>query len=272
LKAEEALAELLDVFAPTLPEGKALEVRIQGDGVVFAERNALLQVVSELLVNARDFSGPTGAICLSVHPEECGGAWVVVDDQGPGFSSDLDLDRVVEPFVGTRRGTGRGIGLTAVSGVMAAHGGRVECSNDGGARVACFFPGSPPRPKATEADRSVSVWVLEDEPALLDFIVEALSTQGFVVEPFLAADALMQAYLSGEKPDPDVLLLDVVSPDVSGPDLLQGLQSKGFSSSVLWSSGFTPEATDLKVSGRESFLQKPYTSSELCEAVGRLVQ
>jgi len=161
LVAKDVLADLLEVFSCSLGPAKGLRIEIEEDCSVLAEKTALLQVVSELLANAREFSGPAGDIRLSVQSVGKGEVCLLVEDQGPGFPSDIESDRLFEAFVSTGS-VGRGIGLSAVDAVMRAHGGRVECSSDGGARVACFFPGQEPVLDETESARNVSVWVLED--------------------------------------------------------------------------------------------------------------
>jgi CheY-like chemotaxis protein len=242
---------------------------IADDVSLYAEPAALQQLVTELLCNARTFSNAPCQIHLEIRQDGASGCCIRVRDTGPGFPASLSEAELTTAFVSTGK-AGKGIGLAAVQGLVQAHGGELRLFNDGGAVAECHFPAAPGVGVSVEKD-PLSVWVVEDEPALLDFIVDTLENKGFAVSPFIGAEALLSAYtLEGR--DPDVLLLDVVLPEVSGPELLQVLNQRGFRSAVLWSSGFTADAAKLAVEGRTGFLQKPYTSADLCQAIEGLVR
>ena len=263
VRASEVLEGELDRFRVLLPESMAFEVEIPDALEFFVDPIALKQVVTELLHNAREFSSPRGQVRLELF-EENEGCCLRVQDDGPGFSKDFTEAELSQAFVSAAR-PGRGIGLAAIRNLIDAHGGSMRCFNDGGAVVECHFP--PER--STQENSSfeeMSVWVVEDEPALLEFIVDELESRGYAVSPFSKAESLLQAY-DEKKDEPDVLLLDVLLPDLPGPELLKVLSRRGFRSAVLWSSGFAADTAKLEFSGRSAFLQKPYSSSELCGAI-----
>jgi CheY-like chemotaxis protein/two-component sensor histidine kinase len=261
--ATEVLCEDFARFRSTLPGTMEFVVDIPPKTMFFAERSSVQQIVSELLSNAREFSKPMGKIRIEVQVDEAGNGCLRVTDNGPGFPDSLEQSDLVKPFVSTGK-PGKGVGLAFVDARLKAHGGHVRLFNESGAVVECHFPAQV---QIEEKEPEVlSVWVVEDEPALLDFIVDVLDTKGFTVSAFSDSESLLDAY-SERSESPDVLLLDVILPKKSGPDLLRALYQRGFQGAVLWSSGLTAQAADLVVEGSVGFLQKPYTASELDGAI-----
>ena len=260
------LAEDLKWFEADLPPTMGLTVDIGEDLILFSEAPALQQIVGELLCNAREFSKPSGQIHLEIQVDEEGNGLLRVSDTGPGFPPEFDSSELVRAFVSTKK-PGKGVGLAAVHSRILAHGGHLRLFNNGGAVVECFFPAVPS--VVAPSQDPLDVWVVEDEPALLDFIVDVLESKGFKVLAFSGAEALLEAYVV-DAHDPDVLLLDVVLPGTSGPELHRALQQRGFDSAVLWSSGFTADAAELVIQGQSAFLQKPYAPGELCRAIRAL--
>jgi len=252
-------------FALTAKTAFAL-VGLGGYLILFSEAPALQQIVGELLCNAREFSKPSGQIHLEIQVDEEGNGLLRVSDTGPGFPPEFDSSELVRAFVSTKK-PGKGVGLAAVHSRILAHGGHLRLFNNGGAVVECFFPAVPS--VVAPSQDPLDVWVVEDEPALLDFIVDVLESKGFKVLAFSGAEALLEAYVV-DAHDPDVLLLDVVLPGTSGPELHRALQQRGFDSAVLWSSGFTADAAELVIQGQSAFLQKPYAPGELCRAIRAL--
>ncbi len=266
LHPREILAKDLKSFEETLPRTMSLTVDVDEDLLLFSEATALQQIVGELLCNAREFSKPTGQIYLEIHLDKEGGALLRVSDTGPGFPPEFEPSDLVSAFVSTEK-QGKGVGLAAVQSRILAHGGHMRLFTDGGAVVECFFPADYSAVASTQ--KTLDVWVVEDEPALLDFIVDVLESKGFKVLAFSGAEALLEAY-AADAQAPDVLILDVVLPGTTGPELHQVLKRRGFDSAVLWSSGFTADAAELVIQGQSAFLQKPYTPAELCRATRAL--
>lgn len=116
-----------------------------GDETVYADQDALRQVLLNLISNSLDAiesceeCNKPGHICLSAE-RVADGVWVVVQDDGPGMAADLD-DDVFKPFV-TGKKTGTGLGLAIVQNIMRAHKGRVEMDSvpGEGMRMRLFFP------------------------------------------------------------------------------------------------------------------------------------
>jgi signal transduction histidine kinase len=105
----------------------------------------LRQVILNLVKNAAEASGPGGRVEVGVAAAAAadGGIRVIVDDSGPGLSSDVRA-RLFEPFFTTKE-TGTGLGLAVSQGIVRAHGGELEAGEapSGGARFTVRLPAAP---------------------------------------------------------------------------------------------------------------------------------
>jgi CheY-like chemotaxis protein len=84
------------------------------------------------------------------------------------------------------------------------------------------------------------------------------------------ADAVLAARAMPSGEGPDVLVIDVMMPDMDGPSTVDALREAGVDARLLWTSGFSPERTRIPPDGR--FLQKPYAGTELGQAIRQLLQ
>jgi two-component system sensor histidine kinase HydH len=107
---------------------------------VWADRDQLVQVMLNLVMNGLQAAGDHGSVTLSAAPRD-GGVEIEVSDDGPGIA-EADLTRIFNPFF-TTRATGTGLGLPIVHRIVEAHGGRIRASNrdGGGARFRVWLPG-----------------------------------------------------------------------------------------------------------------------------------
>jgi two-component system C4-dicarboxylate transport response regulator DctD len=120
---------------------------------------------------------------------------------------------------------------------------------------------TPSRPERTE------IWIVEDEESLLEFMKESLEMEGYVVRAFAAPTDLLEVLQPGADEQPNLLLLDVALPEMSGPELLEEIHQRGWRPKVLWSSGYRSNARLTEKDKDSSFLQKPYTPGDLVDAV-----
>jgi CheY-like chemotaxis protein len=204
-----------------------------------------------------------------------------IEDDGPGFP-DVAPEQLFEPFF-TTKPEGHGVGLAAVQGVLANHGGAVRVSAGSGpadrpgALVELFLPRSD-RPELAWDELAQRdgrghgrVWVLDDQTQILEFSRIALNARGFEARVFGSVKALVEAAASAPPEErPDVVVLDVVMPDGGGPEAFERLEALGALPRVLWVSGYTPDDVN-DVVARGAFLAKPYTGSALADAVVRLI-
>jgi CheY-like chemotaxis protein len=263
---------------------------------IFADEGGLAQVLTNLVLNARD-SMPDGGVIhietgLSVldeatqasHREARAGrfVWLLVSDHGCGMGPQV-LARIFDPFFTTKGvGKGTGLGLSTIHGIVKQHEGWIDVTSQVGLGSAfkLFLPaGDKPAcspattsaedDSASEAGRGETVLVVEDEPAVRELACAALKSQGYqVIKAADGPDAVQIWEHCSEQID--LLLTDMVMPSgMSGDVLAKTLQSRNPRLRVIYTSGYTPEfmQKDSPLPREINFLPKPYDLHTLFKAV-----
>jgi PAS domain S-box-containing protein len=251
------------------------------------------QVLVNLAVNARDAMPHGGRLRLgtrSIVLDTAGAAarqvdpgpyaQLIVSDTGCGIPADV-LSRVFEPFFTTKApGHGTGLGLATVQGIVRQAGGTVLVESDPGrgttftvllpdlSAVAAETASEHAAAAMVPPDRgSETVLVLEDDAQVRRIIVSMLEARGYRV---LASSDERQALAAAESvPHIDVLVSDVVLPELSGPEVAERVRSAHPAIGVLFVSGYTADAVALRgvAEPGASFLQKPFTGRQLGRSV-----
>ena len=125
-------------------------ITTQGDGILYADDLALRQILMNLIGNAAKFTPAGGQIAISINRAVDGGTTVTVTDSGIGMD-ERGIRKALEPFgqatlTARPRGSGSGLGLTIVTRLVEAHGGRfaIDSAPGYGTTVRVWFPGAPP--------------------------------------------------------------------------------------------------------------------------------
>lgn len=281
--------EVAELFRPRIPAGGALLLDVPATlPIIDADPGQLQQALINLLTNAVGAS-PTGQVRLqakladlpenaryrsaalrgNTHPGPM--IRLRVADDGAGFSEDA-LSHLFTPFYTEKTG-GHGVGLPAVRGILGAHGGAVDVQNDDGAVIDLYLPPSR-RPELSlptlqeEAEGSGStVWIVDDEPTVLEFSRISLEAQGFRVRTFGGVDELRAGVREASLGAPDAVVIDMIMPSGGGLAAHAVLEAAQLAPVIVWTSGHAPESLELP--GRDHpFLRKPYTGRTL----GRLVE
>ncbi len=273
--------------------GEHIEVELAcEDGLpeVLADAPSLEQVVTNLVINARDAMPRGGRLRLATgvvevsaaraaqNPEAREGQFVrfSVTDTGHGMD-EATRARIFEPFFTTREvGKGSGMGLASVYGIVKQHEGWIEVFSDPGQGASFFIylPVSGPEPSA-QARRpaggvSFTVLLVEDEPAVRSVMRQLLRHCGCEV---IEAGDVRDGYArwSENKERIDLLVTDVVMPGgATGHDLARQLLEERPDLRVIYSSGYSADLFQQGsslVPGR-NFLPKPYDA----ESVFRLIR
>jgi two-component system cell cycle sensor histidine kinase/response regulator CckA len=246
----------------------------------------LEQVAMNLVVNARDAMPDGGPITIATAkiaidagevPDVDAGDYVFlsVTDTGTGMTPEVAA-RAFDPFFSTKpRGSGTGLGLATVYGVAKQFGGHVAIDSEpgAGACVTVYFPAVPadqpsaqplvaPAPGAAAADGTILL--VEDNDGVRRVASHILRAGGYtVIEAASPSGALK---LACERDAPlDLLLTDVVMPEMSGPVLAAQLQAGQPGLPVVFASGFTDRAAALPAGTH--FVSKPFDGPELLAAV-----
>ncbi|HEX7239033.1 MAG TPA: PAS domain S-box protein [Longimicrobiaceae bacterium] len=292
----QALADTRGLLQPLL--GIARLVYRPGAGVptVLIDRGQLQQLVMNLAVNARDAMPDGGYVTLAtrrevvapgevaqvIGPDVPPGEYAVleVSDTGTGMD-DATRARIFEPFFTTKEpGKGTGLGLAVVYGVVRQAGGgiRVESWPGSGTTFTVYLPAaSGPverRPGAPEQDadgHAARVLVVEDTEAVRAVITRVLSGAGYdVAEAGNGREAVARLEsLRDTGWVPDLVLSDVVMPEMGGVRLVERLHALHPALPVVLISGYAvdDEAEPALHLARHPLLPKPFTPADLLRAV-----
>jgi CheY-like chemotaxis protein len=258
---------------------------------VLADAGQVEQVIVNLTVNARDAMPHGGSLTIETAEVTLDAAYaaanagvtpgryvmLAVTDDGTGMDREV-LRRAFEPFFTTKDvGRGTGLGLSTVYGIMQQSRGhvRVESELGRGSSFRVYFPetgqsATPAEPaELTLAPPATGrVLLVEDDEPLQRVTARILRSNGFeVLEARWPGDA--RALCAEHGPSIDVLLVDIVMPEVSGPRLAEELLQVAPRMRVLCMSGYpgthgSPEALmGLDV----PYIQKPFAPRALVEKV-----
>jgi two-component system, cell cycle sensor histidine kinase and response regulator CckA len=265
-------------------------------GKVRADPSQIQQVLMNLAVNARDAMPNGGTLTLETtntvlddeyartHPEVIPGpcAMLAVSDTGIGMDAET-RSRIFEPFFTTKaKGVGTGLGLSTVYGVVKQHQGHVVVYSEPGRGTTfkIYFPlvrGHAEQPgadlkTATGDIGARTILVVEDEQIVADLVCEALETEGCsLLKARNPEEALrISDDFSGEI---DLLLTDVVLPQMDGRSLFLHLSELRPRMKVLYVSGYTEDfiVRHGVLHRGVHFLQKPFTLESLSRKVSEVL-
>lgn len=301
LDLNEVIASFGDIMRTTVRESISIDLRLSpGVAQLHADRGQLEQILLNLLLNAQDAIAGTGAICVETghlvlddeyarqHPGAKTGPYVLLafSDDGCGMAEET-LGRIYEPFFTTKEvGRGTGLGLSTVYGIVRHHEGCIDVqSRPGeGTRFGIYLPAGSsailpapaccaPAAAQHAGGRGRTILLVEDNTMIREMAGELLTSYGYRV---FAAEtpcrALDMAKLPGERPL-DLLVTDVIMPEMNGPDLYARLLESHPGVPVLYISGYTSNLVPNKGTGRQEveFLAKPFTLEQFLATIGRIL-
>jgi len=303
LQLSDVLSELSILLGRLL--GENIELRLESGSDIWpvkADLHQFEQVIINLAVNARDAMPNGGKLMIStanvtereslalgqhrVQPGEY--VLIEVSDTGTGMAPEV-MQKIFEPFFSTKEvGRGTGLGLSTVYGIVKQTGGYIFAESElgRGTVMRVYLPryvevageAEPARaPVRREQPKDLTgrgtVLLVEDEDAVRSFAARALGQRGYhVLEATTGTEAL--EVFSSHNGDVDLVVSDVVMPEMDGPTLMKHLRSERPDVKIIFISGYAEDAFRRNLSDKEDFmfLQKPFDLKELAAAVKAALQ
>ncbi len=290
------LGEVVHGLLPALRRLLSPQIRLEfvappGPATILMDTDQLDQNVTAVCRNASEAIRGAGKVTLAVRLNAGGDkAMLTVTDTGHGMD-DATLKSAFEPFFSTKpMGHGVGLGLATVQGIVFQNGGGVQLRSapGQGTTVEFSFPAHavPPDTPSSSAiqpadiDRPTQgsealqrVLIVDDEPDILEFLVEIVASLGFAVSGAESAEAAL-SLVSADGGKFDLLVTDVMMPGKNGHQLAQELVAASPGLAVLYMSGFSGDVLAEKgiLAAELNFLQKPFTLAEVSRKVAGVLQ
>lgn len=291
----EAVKEMLKLCSVTISKKARLHSNLRPDlPGLDGDPGQVGQVAMNLITNASEALGDgEGDLYVTTGKAEIGapdlanfrlgdqigpGPYIFLDveDSGCGIEAEM-LDRLFDPFF-TTKFTGRGLGLSAVLGIVRSHGGAIRVSSrpNSGTSVRVLFPISKaesiePAPAARSIpsdDIQATVLVVDDEEPVRRVLGGLLKHFGCQVHFAADGGEALQVFQARSNSF-DLIVLDYTMPVFDGYEVLQRLRASGAKIPVILMSGFSDAdpTAERGGSGPTAFLRKPFSGFELERAV-----
>ena len=251
-------------------ESRIVEIDCSPDIWLFASEDALMDVLTNLVINAAQATNSGGRI--SMRAFSVGGqVRIELDDDGVGIS-DADAEHIFEPFFSTKGTAGQGIGLSAAQQLIIAQNGSIRLEPDytEGTRFTITLPAATPVESAditTELapTRNGIVLVVDDEPLVGRLLRDAISSLGHSVDYAQTVDA---AFVALNRRTYDIVLTDFGMPEMDGVEFAHAIHARGLRPIIVLLTGWVDQERALTAEdGIAEVLTKPVTSGVL----GRII-
>ena len=288
-----------NMLARIIPETISVEYNIseadvsEGKYIIEADANMIEQILMNLCVNARDAMLPEGGTLtiglaaaelrdkefLDVYELKAGKYVILsVSDTGKGIEQKI-LDRIFEPFFTTKPvGKGTGLGLATVFGIVKQHNGAIIPDSEVGTGTVfkVYLPYAEKeiteevKSSFSTASRKKGKLILlaEDDDEVRGMNAMILKEGGYHVIKASNGQEAYDLYRQHVK-DINLLVLDVMMPEMTGGDLYHKILQEGMNVPVLFLSGYAEDSTQIEIliSEGAGFLKKPFSSKQLLEKI-----
>ncbi len=260
------------------------------------------QIFTNLIVNARDAVQTkkdrstkkkiiieTGMALLddefvSTHPGAHTGSYVffAVSDNGIGIDANT-RQKIFEPFFTTKeKYKGTGLGLSVVYGIVKQNKGYISVQSQPGEGTTfkIYWPVTKEKPKEdkTAAEKelmkgSETILLVEDDLQVREFAFDALTSLGYKVIQASNGQTAMEL-IEAEAPAIDLLITDMVMPEMSGEELAKHIKKIYPNLKILFASGYTDSQIVNNGSPKKdiNFIQKPYSIEKLAKEIRRILK
>jgi len=293
LDLNEVVRQAQKTLARTIPESIAAELRLAADlYAVDGDAVQLEHVLFNLGINAKDAMPDGGKIVIATrntrldeafcrnHAGLKPGAYVELSFSDTGHGMDPDTqERIFEPFYTTKGvGSGIGLGLAIVYGIVQSHRGAILCESGPAAGTTFRIylpaqerPGAAPGKEARKrADYrgAETILIVDDEADILDIGQNTLEQFGYTVLMARSGEEAVETY-SRRGREIDLVILDLGMPGMGGERCLRELLRMNPSVKVLIASGYAATQTvqGILEAGATGFMAKPYRLEDMLKKV-----
>ena len=293
-RVQPVVEETVDLLRASLPATIAIRTRLEAeDATVLGDPSQLQQIVVNLAANAAQAMDGHGALTIALDTVELASdlalshgslaagryARLTVSDAGRGMD-EATAERIFEPFFTTKAaGSGTGLGLSTVHGIVADHGGAINVKSRPGAgsafevylaRTAAPATGAAPARAPAPSGRGETVLLVDDETSLVLLGEEMLAALGYEPVGFDSGPTALAAF----RADPDrfdLLLTDEIMPGMTGTELAVALHRIRPELPIILMTGHGGEAQShqLRAAGIREVLKKPFLSRDIAESLAR---
>jgi CheY-like chemotaxis protein len=253
----QAKQQTLEAVAPPVPL------------MVWADRDRLFQIVTNLLQNAVKFTPEDGSIMVTVRQETQTLAGVSVRDTGPGIPSEF-LEQVFDPFFRVKQARsgvkGLGLGLSIVRRLVELQGGTIIARSEPGQGAELFFtiPLCPTLavPRGSASAETPRILVVDDDPDIRQLLQDRLRAKGYRVQSAVdgvrALEAVRAETFEG-------MILDIGIPSMDGMDVLRQIRiwDQQIPIVMVTASGAKELAVRAISMGAQAYMLKPFDVDEL---------
>jgi PAS domain S-box-containing protein len=300
------LQENINPLCAPIPKTTNLNLHLTHDvPSVLADASQLQQAVMNLITNAAEAIGETaGFITISTGTEiykekdllksridekPSPGRFVYLDVADTGCGMDAEtLNRLFEPFF-TTKFTGRGLGMSAVLGIIRGHKGAIFVNSrvNKGTTIRIIFPVSETalpesvQPESTEAILPVrsgpssvrrTILIVDDQDEVINFSKEMVTRSGYSVRTAVDGQEAVEAFQEYAD-EIDCVILDLTMPRMDGVATFKALKQIRPDVKVILSSGYSEKEVSERFTGKglAGFIQKPYRYQQLREELERVL-
>lgn len=298
LDLNEVIANIQNMLTRLISESIRLEAMLgEGIGAVKVDRGQLEQVIINIVINARDAMPNGGKLTLETknvnfdqsyiktHFGAPTGKYVMlaISDTGIGMDKEIQ-EHIFEPFFTTKeKGTGTGLGLSIVYGIVKQSGGEITVYSEKGlgTSFSIYFPDvqegiiseeKDVLSKSFDLSGTETILIVEDEDMVREMVSESLRPYGYhLIEARDGNDAMLRC--KEYKKPIDIVLTDIVMPQMSGKELIVRLRELNPGVKVLFMSGYTDKTVvnygilDLHA----NFIHKPFSLVELIRKIREIL-
>ena len=278
LNLNEIINDFVMLLGKTIKENIRIKLDLDNSiGNIKGDHGQVEQILMNLCVNSQDAMPDGGMIIMKTSPgkEE---VFLSIKDTGEGIDESM-FANIFEPFFSTKGVKGTGLGLSTVYGIVQKHKGKIDVksSKEWGTEFIISFPGCTDElenKKKENANKNNSsskkILLVEDDEEILVLLENILTENGFSTEK--AENGKKAVKLLEKDSDFDLIISDVIMPEMTGLDLYDYVLSKYSDIKFLFISGYS---NDFKVKGKNIystniFIQKPFSPEEVVSRINKI--